>query len=276
MARLRALNTTIALKILLLAGFGIFFCLIIFTGEVRLYVHPRIIPFILFAAGAMFIIALLLSRDLFSPTETGDFWPLLIFAVPLLMAFAIPAKPFDSGSGTAGPVQLISNTAAVGTVQPESSASAPAADASSSSSTAELSQALPQVEMQQPDIVLQDGVLVLNSENFYAGLNAVYDHLDDYKGTPVALVGYVFKDSESFAANQFVPARLMMVCCAADMQPTGLLCLYDGASQLEADSWVKVEGTIDETTFEGETIPCILANSVTPAEEPAEPYVYPY
>lgn len=273
MEHLRRLNTTTALKIVLLLGFAAFFCMTIFTGSVRLYVHPRIIPFMLFAAASMLIIALLLSRDLFSPVQRGSFWSLLFFAVPLLMALAIPAKPFDSGSGTTGTVQLISNAAAVSAAQPDSSAPAPASEAPSGA--ADISQTLPQVEMQKPGIALQDGMLVLTSENFYAGLCEVYDHLGDYKGTPISLVGYVFKDS-SFAANQFVPARLMMVCCAADMQPAGLMCLYDGASQLAADSWVKVDGVIGETIFEGETIPCIQAESVTPAEAPAEPYVYPY
>lgn len=36
------------------------------------------------------------------------------------------------------------------------------------------------------------------------------------------------------------------VLCAADMQLVGLLCQYDQASKLEADSWVKVSGTIQK------------------------------
>lgn len=273
MERLGRLNTTIALKIVILLGFAAFFCLTIFTGSVRLYVHPRIIPFMLFAVAAMLIIAILLSRNLFSPEKTGSFWSLLFFVLPLLMALAIPAKPFDSGSGTTGGVQLISNTAAVSSAKSDSSAPEPVSEASSTAT--DISQTLPQVEMQKPDITLQNGVLVLTSENFYVGLCEVYDHLDAYKDTPISLVGYVFKDS-SFASNQFVPARLMMVCCAADMQPTGLLCLYDGAPQLEANSWVQVDGIIGQTSFEGETIPCILAKNVIPTEAPAESYVYPY
>lgn len=273
MQRLGRLNTTIALKIVLLLGFAAFFCLTIFTGSVRLYVHPRIIPFMLFAVATMVIIAILLSRNLFSPEQTGSFWPLLFFVLPLLMALAIPAKPFDSGSGTTGSVQLISNSAAVNTANPDSSA--PTSASETPSITADSSQALPQVEMKRPNITLKDGVLVLTSENFYVGLCDVYDNLNSYKGTPISLVGYVFKDS-SFGPNQFVPARLLMVCCAADMQPTGLLCFYDGAPQLESNSWVQVDGVIDETSFEGEIIPCIMAKNVTPTEAPAESYVYPY
>ncbi|HWP52076.1 MAG TPA: TIGR03943 family protein [Clostridia bacterium] len=273
MERLRHLNATIALKIFLLLGFAVFFVVTIVTGTVRLYVHPRIIPFILFAAVAMVIIALLLSRKLFSPIRASlDVW-LLFFAVPLLMAFTIPAKPFDASTDTTGTVQLISNSAAMSAAQADASTSSSVSE--SPSGTADISQTLPQVEIQKPDLSLQDGVLALTSENFYAGLCEVYDHLDNYKGVPISLVGFVLKDS-SFTENEFVPARLMMVCCAADMQPAGLLCLYDGTAQLKVDSWVKVDGIIGETSFEGETIPCILAQSVTPAAEPTDPYVYPY
>lgn len=266
MERLHRLNTTVALKMVLLLGFAAFFCMTVLTGSVRLYVHPRIIPFMLFAAAAMLIIALLLGRSLFSPVESGSFWPLLFFALPLLMALAIPPKTLDSASGTTGTVQLISNSSAVGNTPSEP----PVPEAASSVPP------LPEIERQSPDITLQDGVLVLTSQNFYTGVSAVYEHLGDYKGARISMVGSVFKDNDSFAANQFVPARLMMVCCAADMQPTGLLCLYDGAPQLAIDAWVKVEGVISETTFAGEVIPCILVESVTPAEAPAEPYIYPY
>ncbi len=276
MERLNRLNTTTALKIVLLLGFAAFFCMTIFTGTVRLYVHPRIIPFMLFAAAAMLIIAALLCREIFSPVRsTPGFWSLLFFALPLLMALAIPPKTLDSSSGTTGSVLLISNAAAVGGASSAPSAAfTPASQAPGSTDTPQ--QALPKIETQKPSIALQNGVLVLNSGNFYAGLSDVYEHLDDYKGVPISLVGSVFKDNESFAENQFVPARLMMVCCAADMQPAGLLCQYDGASRLTVDSWVKVEGVIGETTFEGETIPYILARSITPVEAPAQPYIYPY
>ena len=132
----------------------------------------------LFAPAAMLVITALLSRELFSPVESGGFWPLLFFALPLLMALAIPPKALDSASGTTGTVQLISNAAAVGNAASQASSSAPASEASSGAAGS--AQALPQIGLQTPDIALQDGVLVLTSENFYTGLCAVYDHFGDY------------------------------------------------------------------------------------------------
>ncbi|WP_408647987.1 TIGR03943 family putative permease subunit [Vallitalea guaymasensis] len=37
------------------------------------------------------------------------------------------------------------------------------------------------------------------------------------------VIGLVFKDNKEFKDNEFVPARLLMVCCATDMVP---ICFY--------------------------------------------------
>jgi putative membrane protein len=229
----------------------------------------------IFASAAMIIIALLLFRELFKSTaKKGNSWPLLFFIVPLIMAFALPAESFDSSTGTIGDVQLssggsLSDNTIVAAQEPEETDNSAESSPAIEGDTAESKET-------DEYIPLQDGVLVMDSSNFYECLCAIYADMDKYKGTPVEVVGFVFNENESFADDEFVPARLMMVCCAADMQPVGLLCQYEKTSELKADSWVKVSGTIEEAEFEGETIPVIVAQSVEMTEEPDEAYVYPY
>ena len=50
-------NINTAIKIILLLGFASFFMVTIFTGSVSLYVHPRIVPYMIFASVVMVIIA---------------------------------------------------------------------------------------------------------------------------------------------------------------------------------------------------------------------------
>ncbi len=268
-------NVNIALKIFLLFGFAAFFLISIFTGLISLYVHPRIIPYMIFASVAMIIIAFLLFRDLFKPEqkETNSL-PLLFFIVPLFMAFAFPAESFNSSTATIGEVQLSSEESISGnTVDPtQESQETDMATENSALDTDDTAE----IKESDTNIPLQNGVLIIDSSNFYECLGNIYTDLDKYKGTRVEVVGFVFKEDENFAENEFVPARLMMVCCAADMQPVGLLCQYDQTFQLEADSWVKVSGIIEETEFDGYTVPCIIAQNVESAEEPDESYIYPY
>ena len=68
--------------------------------------------------------------------------------------------------------------------------------------------------------------------------------MERYKGYTVLITWFVFKGSEMLQADEFVSARLMMSCCTADLTPAGLLCNYDKAAELKADSCVTVEGTL--------------------------------
>lgn len=266
----KSLNINIALKIVLLFGFAAFFLSTVLSGSVSLYVHPRIIPYIIFASAAMIIIATLLFRDLFKDEKKkASSWPMLFFIIPLVMAFSLPAQSMDTRSAAIGEVQLsgsesFSGKAADDTSEPEQTSS-PTPDTSvEEENEADESQSQ------------TSSTLVMNSSNFYSLLCDIYENIDKFQGVQIEVEGFVFRGTGSLTDDEFIPARLMMVCCAADMQPVGLLCRYDNASQLEADSWVKVCGTIGEAEYEGETIPCIIAQSVEAVEEPDKSYIYPY
>jgi len=247
--KLNNFNINIALKVFTLLGFSFFFINSICTGSVNRYVHPRIIPYMLFAAGAMLVIAFLLFGELFKPQKgKSNSLALLFYIVPLIMAVALPAQSFDSNTRTVGDVQISG-------VEENSNKSD---------------------ETENNLLSLQNGILVMDSSNFYNCLNEVYSNLDKYVGTQIEVVGFVFNDNENFKDNEFVPARLMMVCCAADMQPVGFLCRYEQASKLKSDSWVKVTGVIGKTEFEGEGVPSIEAKSVVETEKPNDDYIYPY
>jgi len=266
---IRYFNIDAAGKMLLLIGYAFFFLYTILTGSVSMYVHPRVIPFMIFASVVMIIIAVLLGKILFKPQHKKVHSGLQIFfAIPLIMAFAWPATSFDSNAGAAFDVQLansLNNNTTAG--ESDSNNSTDSGNTGADIIINDKAEAVP---------LIQNGILVMNSSNFYKCIIEVYNDMAQYEGLPVEVVGFVFKDSEDFADDEFVPARLMMVCCAADMQPVGFLCRYDHAAELPADSWVKVTGTIEETKLAGETIPYIAATSVEKTTKPDDDYVYPY
>lgn len=71
----------------------------------------------------------------------------------------------------------------------------------------------------------------------------------------------------------------MMSCCVADLSPAGITCEYDKAPELEAGSWVTVEGTLQVGQYEynGQQYkePQITVTKITPAEE-VKDYIYPF
>jgi putative membrane protein len=150
-----------------------------------------------------------------------------------------------------------------------------------------------QAAIESPDIWLPDDVLYadgfpadlsgadasalieVDDDAFYAWLTELYTNLDTYVGCRIAVTGFVFKDPETLAADEFVPARLGMTCCAADLIPYGFICKYDKAGGLASDTWVRVEGVVVKGEYAGFEEPQIAVTSVEPAE-PVEGYLYPF
>lgn len=93
---------------------------------------------------------------------------------------------------------------------------------------------------------------------------------------PVTLVGFVVADPA--VPDGFVVARFVMSCCAADAQALGFTAVTD-APMPAPDTWVEVVGLPDpanadvapEVRAEPTSIR-LIATSVTPVPEPAEPY----
>lgn len=75
---------------------------------------------------------------------------------------------------------------------------------------------------------------------------------------------------------QFVPARMLMYCCAPDVVLCGILCEYDKVSDLKVGAWVTLIGTIHIKKEQGDQQPVITVSGVVPANPPAEEYVYPW
>ena len=259
-------NINFIIKIVLLFGFAGFFLITIISGTISMYVHPRIIPYLIFTSAVMIVMAFLYLGELFKHNSKAKSWPLLFFIIPLMMAFTLPAQSFDLNTTAVGNLQLSDKGVFVN---------------GNSNQNTEISAEnnLGQVEdtpSDSSDIELQDGVIIMDSNNFYYCLNEIYENMEGYEGMSIEVIGFVFKDCEGLSANEFVPARLLMVCCAADMIPIGFLCRYDKASDLETDSWVKVTGTLGSTEFDGDVIPYINAINVEKTEQPNDNYIYPY
>ncbi|WP_053956405.1 TIGR03943 family putative permease subunit [Inediibacterium massiliense] len=275
--KLYRVNINVSLKILVLFGFAYFYIYSVFTGLVRKYVHPRMIPYMICASIIMGIIVWVLLGELFRERNIKEnSWTLLFFIIPLIMAITFPAKTFDSSIGTAGDLDISSETNITKNTQ-ESFKSLNQKEMPIESSVGNNKLYNENTKyIHKEEIELQNGIIVIDSSNYYQYLNEIYENIDKYEGNKIEIVGFVFKDNKEFADNEFVPARLMMVCCAADMVPVGFLCRYEKAKELEVDSWVKVKGTICKEKFQENNIPFIEVISIEEADKPKEEYVYPY
>ena len=112
-------------------------------------------------------------------------------------------------------------------------------------------------------------VIELNNYGYGIWYIDAMDNLGRYLGKTFKFTAMVLKPKE-FPANEFVPGRMAMTCCADDMAFMGFACEYDKASELTNKEWVEVTATMDKAyrpEFKAEG-PMLRAISVVPAKKP--------
>jgi len=248
-------NVYALLKIIILLGFGAFFFNIILTGSIKLYVHPRMEPFIAFFAVIATIISISSARRIFrSSQKRTSRLSIAIFCIPLAVIVFVPPNVPGSSDVSGQAVQL----------SQQSGQGAAQTGAVSQSST-----------WGAKELTLQNDTVVVDGGNFVQWMGELSNNLDKYAGKKVEITGFIFKD-KGLDHGRFVAARFMMICCTADLQVVGLMCKYGNAASLKKDAWYKVEGIIGKTAYNGSDVPYIAVSTLETAQKPADEYVYPY
>ena len=261
------LNIEIILRLLFLLGFSTFFYNVINTGKVQYYVHPRTIPYMKFTIFIFIIISFFLLGEIFKPRrKNAKLTRHIIFLIPLVVAFVSPPKTMVSTSISLDNISMENSVEEITPAKPIDSNQV----------------GVDFIEIREEDDVVEDNrlkfkedTILVDNDSFIPWLDELYIHRGEYGGEKIEIVGFVFKES-GFKQNEFVIARLMMVCCAADMQPVGLLCKYDRASELELDSWVKINGIIKYEEMNGDKVPVIEVESLENVDKPENEFLYPY
>ena len=93
-----------------------------------------------------------------------------------------------------------------------------------------------------------------------------------FNGQEVDVTGFVFR-GDNYAADQFMVARFTISCCVADSVAIGVPVIWDDS--IPADTWVRITGTMQASTFQNETRTVIQPTSVAVVERPDHPYLYP-
>jgi putative membrane protein len=266
----KTINLDVLLRIITLFGFSAFFFMIVITKTVVFYVHPRNIPYIILGGLVMAIVALFLLKELFTPPKKEKPAFLTFFIVPLLLAFLLPARPFDTTLGGYTKLNLLSRANA-NAFQPFTNYDRERIEAFSplDQSESEL------LHINRPYLEMVDGVIDMNNNNFARWLMEIYENPELYDGTPITLTGFLFQD-RSMQQDAFVTSRMMMVCCVADLEMIGLLGQYPNEIKFPSDTWVRTSGTLSKSIYNGVSIPMIKVDTVEEVVRPKNEYVYPF
>ncbi|AYD39541.1 TIGR03943 family protein [Clostridium fermenticellae] len=241
---------------IILIGFTYYVYSLLSSGKIYLFLNPKMIKYVRFSFIVFLILTIFQIKRLFiSEQDSNRKICFLVFLIPLFLGIYInPQGLNDEVTSKKGTIVMQNNISKNG-------------------------QAFnPQPKNTHKDTP-RDNVMTIDGKNFtHITDDICYNNPNKYKGKNVIITGFVFRD-DTTSKNEFLIARLMMVCCAADTEVTGLLCDWTQASTLKNSKWFKITGTIDVETknINGKksTNPVIRVKNAEPAQQPQNQYIYP-
>ena len=118
----------------------------------------------------------------------------------------------------------------------------------------------PALEGQNPSVGLKDLIL-----------RALYDADYSVRDVPVTVTGFLAPAGQGYD-DGYTIARMVISCCAADASPMQLH--VAGEAPYPANTWVQAVVTVDadSATLDNGYVPTVAVGSITPVEQPSDPY----
>lgn len=241
---------------IILVGFTYYMYYLISTKKLYLFIHPRMTIYMYFSFFIFIILSLLQIKKIFKVKGGHAKAASTIFLLPLVLVYIV--NPQGLNAEIASQKGYSTNSYEV-----VSSTTAEATDSKSGGSSVS---------------GLKGNLIKPNEQNYSDVVNEIMYNANKYKGKKINLGGFVYKDG-TFPKDIFVVGRMLIICCAADAELTGLAVKMDN-STLQNDQWVEITGVIDvmpnfdKDDKDNKTIPVIKVTNVKPMAKPSNPYIY--
>jgi putative membrane protein len=260
--------------------FGVILSLV-YTGKYLNYVTSKMMPYLIYIMAVMLIWIIFSIRNLYKPQYRKRVCHCFVLILPILL-FVLPhgsvsveslySKLINGNDLTSASTNDIrENNGALRDQDSKNLSKKSNMDNESVGSGKYVTENVFGEEILLHGYDEENKKIIVSHDEFSQWFNEIYMNIDKYIGFKISIKGFVYKDLE-LDEGEFVPARLMMTCCVADLSPCGFVCKYNKASELEADTWVTVEGTIIKKERNGIEDPQIDVNNISSAD-PTEDYI---
>jgi len=262
---MRKFNFEEFIEFIVLLGYAVFFCYLLVTGKIYNFISPKMKGYMIFSFVIFTLLALYKGNNIFVPQKNRFVSrSYFILIITLVIGFIAAKEGLNTGISANKGLNLstFSNSDKIKTPSKSESIK----------------------DKNKNDISIESGndtnIIIINEKNFYNSINELGMNVEKYKGEKVKISGFVFI-KEGFEKDEFVVARMLMACCAADAQVIGIMSKLDTGIALEKDSWIEVEGIIevkenkDSATNISFKIPVIKVEKVNKIKKPESIYVYP-
>jgi putative membrane protein len=280
----------------ILIGFMLLIFKLLLTNNIMLLIAPKMVRFIYFTLFVLLTLGVLLIFRATSdqehsfhcncdgehsyPTSIGkSLFLYLLFIIPIFTGFLFANNVLDSSVAMNRTIKLGASSQVANQIKPVKNnlKSSYASKTNISTNTKNVLdyQPDPLTETQYSNLktkMLQSKNITITDELYVPMMNIIQDNLSKMIGKSVTTKGFVYRE-KNFLQNQMIVARFGITCCVADASVYGFMSKGNVAA-LPKDRWVQVTGTIEQTQYDGDTIPIIKINQISKIAAPKQPYVF--
>jgi putative membrane protein len=284
---------------IIMIGFMLLLFKLLLTNNISLLIAPKMIRFIYFTLFICLILGVLLimrgtsGKDhsyhcdcdgdhTYPSSFSKSVFLYLLFIIPITTGFLFSNNVLGSSVAMNRPIKL--GASSQPPKQNKTLNNSPKLPSPSNTNKTTTSTNTQSVLDNQPDALtekeydaLKNKILKANTINIddsqYVNImNIIQDNLNAMIGKTVTTKGFVYREKD-FMQNQIIVARFGITCCVADASVYGMMAKGE-VTALPKDKWVQVTGKIEQTQFNGETIPVIKINQLSKITAPQQPYVF--
>ncbi|MBE1555295.1 TIGR03943 family putative permease subunit [Sporosarcina limicola] len=295
----RDYNTHAFFRGIILLGFFLLLFRLLVSGDIFLYIAPKMIPFSYFALVILLVLGVMqLWRSRsdnedelycncgFDHAQTGSRFQTLfiysLFVLPVLTGLWFPTTLLDSSIVAKRGIQYGSGLYSHPPGLPSSEDDIPFDVANAEDDPNDpttyvkgvdvLADLMKEIEEMKVELLGSEKIS-MDDERYMDIMNFFSEDLDLFIGKEIELIGFVYKEPD-FEDNHFVIARFGMTCCVADATVYGIMSKADEMDSLKEDEWIRATGRLSKIHLYDADLPFLEITTIEKIDQPEDPYVY--
>ncbi|WP_242229221.1 TIGR03943 family putative permease subunit [Bacillus cereus group sp. BfR-BA-01329] len=270
---------------IILIGLAMLLFKLLVTGNIYNFIAPKMIKFTYIAfVVILFLGSLQVWRDgrekqddcncckHHTALKSGmkSFFVYVLFVVPIISAFLFGSVTIDES--LAGKRGMNQSVQARSMEKNEKEGIRANSDWKERDETSNL-KVTEQVEEQLAKSMLGQREIQVEDKDYVQTMSIIGQDVKGFKGKEITFSGFIYNDKDVMG-NKAVVARYGITCCIADASVWGMIVTGQNVEKLPEETWVKVTGILDKTTYKRTLFPLVKISKVEKINKPTDPYVY--
>ncbi|MBU3191591.1 TIGR03943 family protein [Clostridium bowmanii] len=290
----KRLNLNELMWFLILIGFTCYFYMIISTNKLTLFVHPKMVKYVNFALYFFIVLVIFQGKNICELKKEKSFkFGYIMFLIPLFLGFLLKPEGVSVYSAINKGFSLTSQlkidalkhkhtvledgTEVCEHNDENTHVVENTSDIENTSAVENNNVKLP-IPIESISLIKGETINVTN-ENFVNTYEDLYGNTKQNIGRRLYMKGFVYKQ-KGLDKDEFILARILVSCCAADAQLVGVLCDFPQVKEFTEGTWVNIEGILGQREYadskngEISIIPIIKVNKIEKTDEQSNEYIY--